>query len=231
MANKTITDLTSAIETKDTDVLLIENGTATMKVTKGVLLEDCSKTGHKHNIGDVNYLQEVLDDKMNNIELATVATSGNYGDLNDTPHIPSKVSELENDNGYISAVPSYYVIEEEMNAELQRKSDINHVHKYDEITGVPTIPSKISELENDKNYVTQAELTPQLQTKSDVGHVHKYNEITNVPTIPSKVSELENDSGYLTNVAELEARVATLEATVARLEALGNPNTEPTPAE
>ena len=107
----------------------------------------------------------VLDDKMNNIELATVATSGNYGDLNDTPHIPSKVSELENDNGYISAVPSYYVIEEEMSAELQKKSDIGHVHKYDEITDVPTIPSKVSELENDSGYLTNvAELEARVAT-------------------------------------------------------------------
>ena len=38
MATKTISDLTTAIEVKDTDFLLVENGTNTMKVAKKILL-------------------------------------------------------------------------------------------------------------------------------------------------------------------------------------------------
>ena len=43
MANKTISDLTSSIDSKDSDVLLIEDGSTTMKITKGALLQECSK--------------------------------------------------------------------------------------------------------------------------------------------------------------------------------------------
>lgn len=155
MANKTISDLTTAIEVADSDNLLIENDTVTMKASKAVLLQECSKNGHGHEIGEINLLQDTLDSKMNNVELANVATSGSYTDLSDTPNIPTKVSELENDNGYLTAVPSTYVTEEELVAELLQKSDIDHVHKYEEITGVPSIPSKVSELENDNEYVQQ----------------------------------------------------------------------------
>ena len=156
MANKTISDLTSSIDSKDSDVLLIEDGSTTMKITKGALLQECSKAGHGHLISDIDTLQEALDDKLDYVILAPVATSGSYADLTDTPTIPTKVSELENDNGYLFAVPSEYVTEEELAAELTQKSDINHTHKYEEITGVPSIPSKVSELENDNEYVQQS---------------------------------------------------------------------------
>ena len=156
MANKTISDLTSSIDSKDSDVLLIEDGSTTMKITKGALLQECSKAGHGHLISDIDTLQEALDDKLDYVILAPVATSGSYADLTDTPTIPTKVSELQNDNGYLTAVPSTYVTEEELAAELTQKSDINHIHKYEEITGVPSIPSKVSELENDNEYVQQS---------------------------------------------------------------------------
>ena len=185
MANKTISDLTSSIDSKDSDVLLIEDGSTTMKITKGALLQECSKEGHGHLISDIDTLQEALDDKLDYVILAPVATSGSYADLTDTPTIPTKVSELQNDNKYLVAVPSEYVTEQELAAELVQKSDINHIHKYEEITGVPTIPSKVSALQNDKNYVTQNELNPQLQQKSDIDHIHKYEEITDAPSIPS----------------------------------------------
>ena len=156
MANKTISDLTFSIDSKDSDVLLIEDGSTTMKITKGALLQECSKEGHGHLISDIDTLQEALDDKLDYVILAPVATSGSYADLTDTPTIPTKVSELQNDNKYLVTVPSEYVTEQELAAELTQKSDINHIHKYEEITGVPSIPSKVSELENDSNYVQQS---------------------------------------------------------------------------
>ena len=233
MANKTISDLTFSIDSKDSDVLLIEDGSTTMKITKGALLQECSKEGHGHLISDIDTLQEALDDKLDYVILAPVATSGSYADLTDTPTIPTKVSELQNDNKYLVAVPSEYVTEQELAAELAQKSDIDHIHKYGEITGVPTIPSKISELKNDKNYVTQNELNPQLQQKSDIDHIHRYEEITGVPSIPSKVSELENDNEYVQQgiINQLEQRVLELETLVLqlvdRIEVLEKPEEEP----
>ena len=124
MANKTISDLTFSIDSKDSDVLLIEDGSTTMKITKGALLQECSKEGHGHLISDIDTLQEALDDKLDYVILAPVATSGSYADLTDTPTIPTKVSELQNDNKYLVAVPSEYVTEQELAAELAQKSDI-----------------------------------------------------------------------------------------------------------
>ena len=146
MATKTITDLTSAIIVNDTDVLLVEDGQTTMKVTKKVLLEECSKEGHHHLITDVDTLQDALNGKLDYVELADVATSGNYADLKDTPYIPTKVSDLENDNNYVT--------EEEMGAQLELKSDEGHVHSYSNLENLPEIPSKVSQLTNDSGYIT-----------------------------------------------------------------------------
>ena len=184
MANKTISDLTTAIEVADSDVLLIEDGTVTMKVSKAVLLQECSKNGHGHEIGEINLLQETLDSKMDDVELANVATSGSYVDLSDTPTIPTKVSELQNDNGYLTAVPSTYVTEEELAAELLQKSDIDHIHKYEELTDVPSIPSKVSELENDNNYVQQERI--------ELLEARVLELETLVTNLVTRVEELEN---------------------------------------
>ena len=184
MANKTISDLTTAIEVADSDNLLIENDTVTMKASKAVLLQECSKNGHGHEIGEINLLQETLDSKMDDIELANVATSGSYADLSDTPTIPTKVSELQNDNGYLTAVPSTYVTEEELAAELLQKSDIDHIHKYEELTDVPSIPSKVSELENDNNYVQQERI--------ELLEARVLELETLVTNLVTRVEELEN---------------------------------------
>lgn len=45
--------------------------------------------------------------------LATVATSGEYADLNGTP---TKLSDFTNDKGFISSIPAEYVTETELNA-------------------------------------------------------------------------------------------------------------------
>ena len=139
MATKTISDLTSAIEVKDSDVLLVEDGTTTMKVTKQVLLEECSKEGHIHDIGDIESLHDVLDGKLDYIELSTVAISGNYGDLTDTPSIPTKVSELENDSGFLVAVPYEYITEQELDSK-------NYAVKTDVDEELSSLEAKIEDL-------------------------------------------------------------------------------------
>lgn len=47
-------------------------------------------------------------------EFKTVATSGSYNDLTDTPTIPTKTSELENDSNYLTSIPEEYVTETEL---------------------------------------------------------------------------------------------------------------------
>ena len=70
------------------------------------------------------------DDIVRTDELATVATSGSYYDLNNTPTIPTNISQLTNDTGYLTSVPSQYVTETELKAKGYLRSETD-----------PTVPS------------------------------------------------------------------------------------------
>ena len=137
--------------------------------------------------------------------------SGNYSDLEGKPEIPTKTSQLENDSSFATTT------------QLATKAEKSHVHNYSEIedtpnlfsgayadlTGKPTIPKVISQLENDLNFVN----ITQLNTKADKVHTHSYNnledlptlfsgnynDLLNRPTVPSKTSELTNDSSFTTS--------------------------------
>ena len=137
--------------------------------------------------------------------------SGNYSDLEGKPEIPTKTSQLENDSSFATTT------------QLATKAEKSHVHNYSEIedtpnlfsgayadlTGKPTIPKVISQLENDLNFVN----ITQLNTKADKIHTHSYNnledlptlfsgnynDLLNKPTVPSKTSELTNDSSFTTS--------------------------------
>lgn len=52
-------------------------------------------------LSDQTDLKNALDDKANASSLSTVATSGSYTDLSNKPSIPTKVSDLNNDSGFI----------------------------------------------------------------------------------------------------------------------------------
>lgn len=57
--------------------------------------------------------------------LAKVATSGKYSDLSGAPTIPTKTSELTNNSGFLTSIPSEYVTETELTAKnYATKSEI-----------------------------------------------------------------------------------------------------------
>lgn len=73
-------------------------------------------------------------------DLKTVAFTGSYNDLSNKPTIPTKTSELSNDSGYLTSVPSEYVTDTELDGKgYALASDI---------------PTKTSELTNDSNFLT-----------------------------------------------------------------------------
>lgn len=136
--------------------------------------------------------------------------------------IPTKTSDLTNDNGFLSSVPEEYVTETELNAkgyltehqdisgkadklyvdtELAKKSDKTHTHSYNDLSDKPVIPSI-------DGLATKKELTDGLATKSDTTHTHdqyltEHQDISgkaDKSEIPTKTSQLQNDSGYLTSI-------------------------------
>lgn len=134
---------------------------------------------------------------QNKPEFADVATSGNYNDLSNKPTIPS-----------IEGLASEAYVNEKVAAIV-----------------IPEVPTKVSELENDKGYLTEHQSLEGYAKTADLAQVAKtgsYNDLADKPTIPStaglastkyvddkvagivipevptKVSAFENDKGYLT---------------------------------
>ena len=87
---------------------------------------------------------------------------------------------------------------------LDSKAAASHTHTKSETTDFPTIPAKVSDLQNDSGFITGVDWDdvgekPESFTPSS--HTHTKSEITDFPTIPAKVSDLQNDSGFITGVA------------------------------
>lgn len=159
----------------------------------------------------VNNLSTAVPDKPLSAEMGAALKA-----LIDAMTIPTKVSELENDEGY-----------------LKEHQSLEDYAKKEEL---PTVPTKVSAFENDKgyltehqsleNYYTKAETTERLNQKQDTldkyvesvngyseevnlsaSDVHALPDTTVIPTVPSVVSAFVNDADYADRkyVAEVAA--------------------------
>ena len=82
------------------------------------------------------------------------------------------------------------------------KTEIPSLDGYAKTTDIPTVPTKVSELENDSGYLTEHQDLSDYALKTEIPSLEGYAKTTDIPV---KVSELENDSGYLTEVPDLSS--------------------------
>ena len=95
-------------------------------------------------------LKNALDSKANTSDLSSVATSGDYEDLTNTPTIPTKTSDLTNDSGFIDNTVNDLT-------NYTKTSDLSSVAtsgSYNDLSNKPTIPTKTSDLTNDSGFIT-----------------------------------------------------------------------------
>ena len=135
-----------------------------------------------HTTFSSDKINTLLGSKANSADLATVATTGSYTDLTNKPTIPTKVSELQNDSGYVAG---------------SSLATVATTGSYTDLTNKPTIPTKVSELQNDSGYITDSALSS-YQPKTD-------NTLaTTDKTVVGAINELNSgkqDSSSLSSVA------------------------------
>lgn len=103
---------------------------------------------------------------------AVQIVASDVGALPSTTKIPTKTSELSNDSGYITGIPSEYITESELSSKgyLTKHQDLS---SYAKKTDIPTVPTKTSQLTNDSNFAVTTKAETWTFTLSDGSTVTK----------------------------------------------------------
>ncbi len=101
------------------------------------------------------------------VDLSGYATKDDLNTKADKSAIPTKVSQLTNDKGYLTSHQdiSSKADKTYVDTELAKKANTSHTHSYNDLTDKPTIPST-------NNLATKTELKNGLGTKADKVHTH-----------------------------------------------------------
>ena len=121
--------------------------------------------------------------------------------------IPTKVSELENDAGYITGYVENDPVFSATSGQFELKSEAFD-GDYNSLTNKPVIPTKTGELQNDSGYITGYVETDPVYTAEKATLALKSE-------LPTKVSELQNDSGYITGYVETDPVFSSVSGTLA----------------
>ena len=158
---------------------------------------------------DLSEYQKKIDDILNTKDKTIT------GAINEIKNdIPTKTSQLQNDSGYLTEHQdlSDYAKKTELHSH-ENKDVLDNITTekisswdnksefdgdYDSLTNKPTIPTKVSELENDNLFVTEKFVDDKI-IEASLGKevdLSEYAKKTDIPYVPTKVSELQNDKGY-----------------------------------
>lgn len=93
--NDNQTEIKTKLETCDTSINALNISMTNLTQQTGEITTNVTENSER-----LDTVTETIND------LAEVAKSGSYHDLTDTPTIPAKVSQLENDTGFLSSIPT-----------------------------------------------------------------------------------------------------------------------------
>ncbi len=148
--------------------------------------------------GSTDYEELENKPKINNVELFGNKSTSDLG-----INIPTAVSELDNDSGFLtsesdpvfSASVAYGITSNDI-TNWNGKSDFSG--SYNDLTDKPTIPDELSDLSDDSSHrlVSDTEKTT-WNNKSDFSG--DYDDLSNKPTIPDVSNFIDKDVNNLTN--------------------------------
>ena len=149
---------------------------------------------------DLTNDSEFIDKDVNNLtnytltnDLADVATSGSYNDLDDKPDL------FDGDYNSLTNKPDLTVYEEKTNLKDCAYMDENELEiNYNQLTNTPDIPTKVSDLTNDSGFITSSDIPV---TDVEVNGSSVLNNTVAELTVPTDTSDLTNNAGFITSSA------------------------------
>lgn len=149
-------------------------------------------------------------------DLAEVATSGAYSDLQGLPTIPTRVGQLTNDAGYVtSSTLSGYATKQEMTeAEVAIGQLSDKMDGFDE--SIEGLEESVASLESGKadavhthphtsitdwDAATASFLTTTTAASTYLSKTDAAATYATIASVPTKTSDLTNDSGYITTAS------------------------------
>ena len=132
--------------------------------------------------------------------LARVALSGNYDDLNNKPFIPTELRHLQQDDWF-----AMYVTREEKQRWNAASAGTTFSGSWNDLTNKPTIPTRLSELQQDSDNrtMTDAEKT-KLASLSNSSFSGSWNDLRDKPFIPTELRHLQQDDWWAMYVTRAE---------------------------
>lgn len=162
-----------------------------------------------------------LLDYVTSSELASVATSGDYEDLSNTPSIPSNTSDLTNDSGFLTSNDVATVATSGSYNDLTNKPDLTVYETkaeafsgdYDDLTNKPDLTVYQTIANAFSGDYADLSNKPDLSVYQTIANTFSgsYNDLTDKPTIPvipTNISTFTNDSGYQT-ASNVNTAIAT----------------------
>lgn len=128
-------------------------------------------------------------------DFGAVATSNDYMDLSNRPYIPTKVSDLTNDTGFITSYT-----ETDPTVPSWAKQPTKPTYGYSEIIGTPLLARVATS--GSYNDLENKPTIPAAQVQSDWSQSNS-SSVDFIKNKPTNVSAFTNDAGYLTS-ADLE---------------------------
>ena len=208
----TSTDLTDAI-----DAIVEEDPTVPTWV----------KNITEENISDWNAKSE-FDGQYSSLsgtpDLSTYVTTTNLEDYALESAIPTSTSQLTNDSNFVTQadipeVPEWVesvTITQTDIMNWNAKSDFDGT--YESLSGTPTIPANVSDLNDASNYVTSTSLTGTLASYATTANLNEYVKTIDLAT---KVKAINLDDEGTTTIATLLTKINELEGRITALESPG----------
>ena len=141
------------------------------------------------------------------IESKNYYTKTEVDELINDVYVPTKVSELQNDSGFITGYVETDPVFSATSGQFELKSEAFD-GDYNSLTNKPVIPTKVSELNNDAGYITG-------YVENDPVYKAEKATLALKSEIPTKTSELQNDSGYITGYVETDPVFSSVSGTLA----------------